>query len=78
MPHLPGHLANAPCLPVQEPVNPSRRSSRQGRLRNNAYTYGPTVRVRNAANACHAPVIPTGTANAPTANVIGAAHMVVR
>lgn len=36
------------------------------------------VRARNAAKLCQAGVIPIGTAKAPTANVMGAAHIVER
>ena len=39
---------------------------------------GPIVRFSIAANACHAGVIPMGTANATEAKMNGPAHIVER
>ena len=47
-------------------------------LLNNADELIYRVRARNAAKLCQAGVIPMGTAKAPTANVMGAAHIVER
>jgi hypothetical protein len=59
-----------------EPRSRRQRAAVPGFPSLSFYTYGTTVLITNSAKWCQAGVMPSGTASAPAAKTIGAAHMV--